>query len=158
ADSAVDKHAARKLREFGKGQVAELEAAEEEICFGRIDPEDERELYIGRSLITDGATPVVISWQADKARPLHTATGEDPHGLLSKRAFTLDGRRLVRIDEQRFVEGAPPEFPSDALLAELERDRTSEMRDIVKTIQADQYDLIRRNLDAPLVIQGGPGT
>jgi len=32
------------------------------------------------------------------------------------------------------------------------------MRDIVATIQADQYTLIAREPDPPLVIQGGPGT
>ena len=32
------------------------------------------------------------------------------------------------------------------------------MRDIVATIQADQYRLITRESDRPLVIQGGPGT
>jgi DNA helicase IV len=32
------------------------------------------------------------------------------------------------------------------------------MRDIVATIQADQYRLITRDPDVPLVVQGGPGT
>ena len=32
------------------------------------------------------------------------------------------------------------------------------MRDIVATIQADQYGLIAREPEPPLVIQGGPGT
>ena len=32
------------------------------------------------------------------------------------------------------------------------------MRDIVATIQADQYRLITHEPDRPLVIQGGPGT
>ena len=32
------------------------------------------------------------------------------------------------------------------------------MRDIVATIQADQYHLIARDPEPPLVIQGGPGT
>src|SRR5919206_3153890 len=32
------------------------------------------------------------------------------------------------------------------------------MRDIVATIQSDQYRLITREPEVPLVIQGGPGT
>ena len=32
------------------------------------------------------------------------------------------------------------------------------MRDIVATIQADQYRLITREPEPPLVVQGGPGT
>ena len=57
-----------------------------------------------------------------------------------------------------FGEGEIPEFPSDILLEELKRERTSAMRDIVRTIQSDQYSLISRPLDACLLIQGGPGT
>jgi DNA helicase IV len=44
------------------------------------------------------------------------------------------------------------------LLAELERERTGAMRDIVATIQAEQDVVIRAPLDACLVVQGGPGT
>src|SRR6476661_8142216 len=46
----------------------------------------------------------------------------------------------------------------DLLLEELDRARDSRMRDIVATIQADQYHLIAREPEPPLVIQGGPGT
>ena len=44
------------------------------------------------------------------------------------------------------------------LLEELERGRERHMRDIVATIQADQYRLITADPSPPLVIQGGPGT
>src|SRR5205807_5175473 len=47
---------------------------------------------------------------------------------------------------------------ADILLEELERTRDVRMRDIVATIQADQYRLITRDPDGVLVIQGGPGT
>ena len=46
----------------------------------------------------------------------------------------------------------------DFLLEELERAREARMRDIVATIQADQYGLIARDPWPPLVVQGGPGT
>src|SRR6185503_11449943 len=42
--------------------------------------------------------------------------------------------------------------------AELARGRTGAMRDIVATIQAAQYDIIRTPIDRLLVIEGGPGT
>jgi DNA helicase IV len=44
------------------------------------------------------------------------------------------------------------------LLEELERARDARMRDIVATIQGDQYRLIAREPEPPLVVQGGPGT
>src|SRR5207302_10102142 len=47
---------------------------------------------------------------------------------------------------------------ADILLEELERSRDEHMRDIVATIQADQYKLITREPEGVLIIQGGPGT
>ena len=47
---------------------------------------------------------------------------------------------------------------ADILLEELERSRDEHMRDIVATIQTDQYRLITREPEGVLVIQGGPGT
>src|SRR4029077_14823086 len=43
-------------------------------------------------------------------------------------------------------------------LEELERRRDARMRDIVATIQSDQYRLITAEPEGALVIQGGPGT
>lgn len=47
---------------------------------------------------------------------------------------------------------------SDALLRDLARGREPAMRDIVATITAGQYRLIREDKEGVLVIQGGPGT
>ncbi|HEY6053056.1 MAG TPA: ATP-binding domain-containing protein, partial [Gaiellaceae bacterium] len=47
---------------------------------------------------------------------------------------------------------------SDFLLEELEKAREGRMRDIVATIQADQYRLITADPEGALVVQGGPGT
>jgi DNA helicase-2/ATP-dependent DNA helicase PcrA len=46
----------------------------------------------------------------------------------------------------------------DALLYELDAERTGQMRHVVATIQADQDRLIRADRDRPLIVQGGPGT
>ena len=47
---------------------------------------------------------------------------------------------------------------TDSLLDALDGGRGQEMQDIVRTIQAAQYELLRSPLDQLLVIQGGPGT
>jgi DNA helicase IV len=46
----------------------------------------------------------------------------------------------------------------DAILADMDRARGTEMRDIVATIEARQYELISDSIDGILAIQGGPGT
>jgi len=47
---------------------------------------------------------------------------------------------------------------TDAILADMDRARGTEMRDIVATIEARQYELISDAFDGVLVIQGGPGS
>jgi DNA helicase IV len=153
AQAAMDAWAVRRLRTF--------EDAERGLCFGRLDFETiGKPLYIGRRFVHDEEQrQLVVNWQAPAARPFYTATPQDPHGLTLRRRFRSDGRRLVDIADETLdgtvVDGAAVD---DFLLEELERDRDLHMRDIVATIQADQYRLITRDPDGVLVIQGGPGT
>ena len=102
---------------------------------------------------------LVVNWQAPAARPFYTATPAEPHGVTQRRRFRTEGRRLPDISDESLdgsaVEGASV---SDFLLEELDRRRDARMRDIVATIQSDQYRLITAEPDGALVIQGGPGT
>jgi len=153
AQAAMDAWAAKRLQTF--------EDAERGLCFGRLDFETMvRPLYVGRRWVHDEERQqLVINWQAPAARPFYTATPQDPHGVTLRRRFRTDGRRLLDIADESLdgsiVDGAAV---GDFLLEELERNRDLHMRDIVATIQADQYRLITHDPDTPLVIQGGPGT
>jgi DNA helicase IV len=102
---------------------------------------------------------LVVNWQAPAARAFYTATPQDPHGVTLRRRFRTDGRKLLDIADEALdgsiVDGAAV---GDFLLEELERTRDARMRDIVATIQADQYRLITHDPNGTLVIQGGPGT
>lgn len=53
---------------------------------------------------------------------------------------------------------APDPVLEDAILADMDRARGPEMRDIVATIEARQYELISDGIDGVLAIQGGPGS
>ncbi|MGZ4333681.1 MAG: HelD family protein [Gaiellaceae bacterium] len=154
AQAAMDAWAARRLRTF--------EDAERGLCFGRLDFETlNRPLYVGRRWVHDEAQQqLVVNWQAPAARPFYTATPQDPHGVTLRRRFRTEGRKLLGIADEALdgsvLDGAA--VGDDFLLEELERDRDVHMRDIVATIQADQYRLITHDPDGVLVIQGGPGT
>ena len=103
---------------------------------------------------------LVVNWQAPAARPFYTATPAEPHGVTLRRRFRLQGRTLTGISDEA-LDGSLADVArtlDDFLLEELERARDARMRDIVATIQADQYGLIARAPEPPLVIQGGPGT
>ena len=153
--------AAERIGAWVDRRLAAYEAAEQVLCFGRIDVDSvEGSLYVGRRWIQDDDGVVVVNWQAPAARPFYTATPEEPRGVTLRRRFRLQGRTLTGISDEA-LDGSLADAAAvvdDFLLEELDRTRDERMRDIVATIQADQYGLIARLPEPPLVIQGGPGT
>ena len=132
------------------------------LCFGRIDRADDERFYIGRRHVEDGdGEPVVTDWRAPTATPFYRATVADRMGLRRRRRFLVEGSVLVDIldeDLEHPSERDAGAYVPDPLLAEIERARTGEMRDIVATIQAEQDVIIRAPLECCVVVQGGPGT
>ena len=162
AANATDQEvAALALEAWSARRLATFEDAERGLLFGRLDFEAvEQPLYVGRRWVHDGeGGQVVVNWQAPAARPFYTATPADPQRVTLRRRFRAQGRRLLDIADES-LDGTTLDGASvgDFLLEELQRSRDSHMRDIVATIQADQYRLITHEPDRPLVIQGGPGT
>src|SRR4051812_7335349 len=154
AQQALEAWASRRLVTFAD--------AERGLCFGRIDVETIRDpLYVGRRWVHDDDHDVlVVNWQAPAARPFYTATPVATHGVTLRRRFRTEGRQLFDISDEALagsLEGGAA-VVDDFLLEELERSRDAHMRDIVATIQADQYRLIARDPAPPMIVQGGPGT
>jgi DNA helicase IV len=161
ADAADGEVAQAALDAWAAKRLATFEDAERGLLFGRLDFEAvERPHYIGRRWVHDEeGEQIVVNWQAPAARPFYTATPQDPQRVTLRRRFRAQGRKLLDIADET-LDGSTLDGASvgDFLLEELERARDAHMRDIVATIQADQYRLITREPDRPLVIQGGPGT
>ncbi|HTN78934.1 MAG TPA: hypothetical protein VMK16_04595, partial [Acidimicrobiales bacterium] len=162
-----DTNADAQAMHLGK-RLAQLDVGALALCFGRID-EDANEgladtFYIGRRHVeTPTGDPVVVDWRAPVSVPFYRATVQDPFGLKRRRRFSVEGQHLLDILDEVFDD--PDSMLSglaggiaDPLLAELERARTGEMRDIVATIQAEQDLVVRAGLGVCLVVQGGPGT
>ena len=154
-------HAALAMEAWAKRRMRTFEDAERGLVFGRLTLDGTpRPLYVGRRWVHDDEhESLVVNWQAPAARPFYTATPATPHGVEQRRRFRAQGRRLLDIADESLdgsaVEGASV---SDFLLEELERRRDARMRDIVATIQSDQYRLITAEPEGALVVQGGPGT
>ena len=160
ADAGVGEVAALALEAWTRRRLRTFEDAERGLCFGRLTLEGPSEpLYVGRRWVHDEDDRVlVVNWQAPAARPFYTATPSDPQRVTVRRRYRTDGRRLLDISDETLDGTGTGAALGDFLLEELERSREAHMRDIVATIQADQYRLITRDLEGVLVIQGGPGT
>ncbi|MEV4108310.1 ATP-binding domain-containing protein [Nonomuraea sp. NPDC049695] len=146
-------------------RLAQLNAVERGLCFGRIDDASGAGTYVGRIGLRDERhESVLIDWRAPAARPFYVATATDPGGLVRRRHLHLKDRTVVGIDDEvfdleRMSDGDRRALVGEAaLLAALRRGRTGRMGDVVATIQTEQDRVIRSSLQGALVVQGGPGT
>ncbi len=131
------------------------------IAFGKIIEETDETWYVGRRHIEDpDGAPVVIDWRAPVSAPFYRATAIDPCGLVHRRRFSIEGTQLAAIFDEDLTDpesGGSAGLP-DPLLAELDRSRSGQMRDIVATIASEQDVIIRADREELLIVQGGPGT
>jgi DNA helicase IV len=173
--NAFDEALVKRLQDLDLGNAA--------LVFGRIDrraeaPDATESFHIGRLAVADeSAEPVVVDWRAPVAEPFYRATGRDPMGLVRRRHFVVEGRKVLGIEDELFGEGhlgvghdegldegAPGVVGPgglrgySTLIASIERGRTGTLGDIVATIQAEQDEIIRSPQPGVLVVQGGPGT
>ena len=142
-----------------------MSAAEDGLCFGRLDLRTGERRHIGRIGLRDESgegEPLLIDWRAPAARAFYVATAGAPHGVRRRRHIIMRGRRVTGLDDEVLdreeLAGASGLTGEAALLAALEATRTGRMRDIVGTLQAEQDAIIRSAHSGILVVQGGPGT
>lgn len=147
-------------------RIAQLDAVEDRLCFGRLDLAGGDRLYVGRIGLSDpDHVPLLTDWRAPAATAFYAATAANPSGVINRRHLTTVGRRVTAIEDDVLDVEALRESGQDfalagegALLAALGARRTGRMGDIVATIQAEQDAVIRAPLAGALVVQGGPGT
>ncbi|MFZ9778628.1 MAG: HelD family protein [Ilumatobacteraceae bacterium] len=158
----------------------QMDIGDASLAFGRIDREREPDaqggdesteaFHIGRIAVADAeSNQLIVDWRAPIAEPFYRATGREPMGLVRRRHFMMEERRLVAIEDELFGAShlgigrddgldAPRLRGESTLLATLRKGRTGQLGDIVATIQAEQDVIIRAPNKGVLVVQGGPGT
>ncbi|MFP5360020.1 MAG: HelD family protein [Actinomycetes bacterium] len=147
-------------------RIAQLDAVEDRLCFGRLDLRDGERFYVGRIGLSDAEhAPLLTDWRAPAARAFYSATAANPGDVVNRRHLTTQGRRVVAVEDDVLDVDALREMGADsalagegALLAALGARRTGRMGDIVATIQAEQDAVIRAPMSGALVVQGGPGS
>jgi len=148
-------------------RLAQLDAVEQRLTFGRLDLTDGTTRYIGRIGLTEPDHTVLLTdWRAPAAQAFYRATAAQSEGVVRRRHLVSRGRRVTGVEDEVLdldAVGSGVAHPSTlsgegALLAALAAGRTGRMGDIVATIQAEQDAVIRSALAGALVVQGGPGT
>ncbi len=121
-------------------------------------------MHIGRRHIRDAhGDPVVIDWRAPIARAFYRATPSDRQGIRLRRRFGFKRNEsgppvITSYEDEHLDRGEALGLASEVLREEIERPRVGPMRDIVATIQPDQDELVRADLDTSICVQGAPGT
>ena len=166
-DQSANTHQNRSERDayasMYEDRLAQLNAVDHRLVFGRLDLDDASTRYIGRIGLTDeDHARMMVDWRAPEAGTFYQATAFDRQGVRRRRHLILERRTLRSfeddvldpefLDQERVLQG------EGALLAALNRKRTGRMGDIVATIQAEQDRIIRSDLPGVRVVQGGPGT
>jgi DNA helicase IV len=156
---AGDAYTAETLGRTLSRRVAELaDDPNTPLFFGKLTFAD-RSYHIGRRHVTDDAgEPMVLDWRAPVSRAFYRASARDPQGVDTRRRFGFSAGRLTSFEDEHLGRGEELVAASRILTAEIERPRVGPMRDIVATIQPEQDELVRADLDVSICVQGAPGT
>ena len=166
-DQTANTHQNRSERDAYAGmyedRLAQLNAVDQRLVFGRLDLDDAATRYIGRIGLTDEQHQrLMVDWRAPEAGTFYQATAFDRQGVRRRRHLIMERRALRSIEDDvldpEFLDQEQVLHGEGALLAALNRRRTGRMGDIVATIQAEQDRIIRSDLPGVRVVQGGPGS
>ncbi|HEY1133483.1 MAG TPA: RNA polymerase recycling motor ATPase HelR [Nocardioides sp.] len=146
------------------GRLRVLRRFSLDLCLGRMVPAEGEPVYVGRLGLTgtDGRR-LLVDWRSPAAEPFFGATPADPRGLVSRRRYRWTQGRVTDFWDEALTPPAPGAEPlalddDSAFLASLSEGRSSRMRDVLGTIQADQDAIVRAGSRGALVVDGGPGT
>lgn len=144
-------------------RLAQLNAVDDRLVFGRLDLDSGECRYIGRlGLINDERQRLMLDWRAPEAGVFYQATAFERRGVRRRRHLMLRRREVQGIEDEvldaDLLRETEENHGDGALLAALTARRTGRMGDIVATIQAEQDRIIRAPLAGVMVVQGGPGT
>ncbi|MET9395675.1 RNA polymerase recycling motor ATPase HelR [Streptomyces sp. NPDC006624] len=143
----------RALRRFGL-----------DLCLGHmVGADDDEPVYVGRFGLTDSeGRRLLVDWRSPAAEPFFGATHGNPMGLAARRRYRWTGGRVSDYWDEVFTPDALAGHAAlddqSAFIAGLGAHRSSRMRDVLGTIQADQDAVIRAGSRGALVVDGGPGT
>jgi len=155
-----DPYSAETLGRTLARRIAELaDDPSTPLFFGKLHLDADEIFHIGRRHVTDDAgEPMVLDWRAPMSRRFYQASTRDRQAVAVRRRFGFAAGVLTSFEDEHLDRGEELGTGSRILTDEIERPRVGPMRDIVATIQPDQDDLVRAELDESICVQGAPGT
>ena len=135
-----------------------------DVCLGRmVFAESGDTVYIGRMGLRDeDGHALLVDWRTPMAKPFFAATLASPMGLSTRRRYRWANGLISDYWDERLTSATADDTASlddqSAFIASLGTSRSAKMHDVLSTIQADQDSIIRAPADAPMVVDGGPGT
>lgn len=144
-------------------RLAQLNAVDDRLVFGRLDHDSGECRYIGRIGLTSASHQrLMLDWRAPEAGVFYQATAFERQGVRRRRHLLLKRREVHGVEDDvldaSMLEENSHNHGDGALLAALTARRTGQMGDIVATIQSEQDRIIRAGMPGVMVVQGGPGT
>jgi DNA helicase IV len=158
-DAGPDHNMGFAMARHGGERLDDLAARDIPLFFGRLWLDSGEDYHLGRRHVrdeTDRSIPLVVDWRAAIAERYYRASAHQRLEVAKRRRFGFQGSTLTGFEDEDLRLGH--DFASDFLTSEIERPRAGPMRDIVATIQPEQDELIRRDADTTLCVQGAPGT
>ncbi len=153
-----DDYANEALEAMRRERIRVYTDASGPLYFGRVDRIDGDALYVGRHAVWSPENELLsVNWRAPAAEPFYTATEHEPQGLTRRRRLDIEDRTVLGFVDER-LSTTFEDHLTEAIVEDITRQRVGEMRQIISTITPDQYELIARDVEGALVIQGGPGT
>ncbi|WP_244236937.1 RNA polymerase recycling motor ATPase HelR [Micromonospora violae] len=136
-----------------------------DLCLGHmVEAGNPEPIYVGRRGLTDTTgRRLLLDWRSPAAEPFFGATHANPMGLTSRRRYRWTRGKISDYWDEVFtpdglVGHAAALDDQSAFIASLGSARSTRMRDVLSTIQADQDAIIRAGSAGALVVDGGPGT
>jgi DNA helicase IV len=159
---AGDAYSAETLGTTLRRRIAELaDDPNTPLFFGRLDFGEALDAddhsgdryHIGRRHVTDDVgEPMVLDWRAPVSRAFYRASAREPQGVAMRRRFGFSAGQLTSFEDEHLDRGEELGTASRILTDEIERPRVGPMRDIVATIQPDQDELVRAELDESISV------
>ncbi|WP_415281137.1 HelD family protein [Clostridium perfringens] len=150
-------------------KLKELTILKESPYFGRVTFNDlefdqKDTLYVGRFGVTPEGSyePVIVDWRAPVASLFY-------HGSLGEASYTspdgpikcdIEGRRqiIVKKGELKGVFDSAIDVKDDILQMVLSNNSSDKLKDVIMTIQQEQYEIIRKERTSNIVVNGVAGS